>query len=105
MGLKGSNKRNKFMGSLRNMRASRARTASGSRFYTAADHELQRLLYNPTKPSFSPQDLQEFNPCPNERLEEKWIWFYKPYNYQSNMRRYMNFERSNSEEALTHAQT
>ena len=54
---------------------------SGNRFYTKADHDVQRALYIPKKPSFDPKDLAEFNPAPNERLEDKWMWFYRPYNY------------------------
>ena len=37
------------------------------------------------------------NPAPIESLEAKWIWFYKPYNFQANMQKHMHFEDDRQE--------
>ena len=49
------------------------------------------------KITFSAQDLQRFCPTPGRRLENKFRWFYKPYNYQTNTHKYMDFSSSSDD--------
>ena len=48
---------------------------------------------------FSANDLSKFCPVPNRRLENKFRWFYKPYNYTTNTAKYMDFSSESSSDS------
>ena len=43
------------------------------------------------KGGFSANDLASFCPVPNRRLESKFRYFYKPYSYQTNTHKHIDF--------------
>ena len=47
---------------------------------------------------FAARDLELFVPVPNHKLESKFRWFYRPYCYQANTAKYMDFSSDGSSE-------